>query len=122
MIDKDILINDLKMEFEKANSKYLESDLNPFHSGICLALHDVIKLVQQQTEQFEWINADIVPVTDKYILLSFENFEVPMVGRYEEDEEGNGAYYVGDETETCSSQALYVNAWMPLPERYKEIK
>lgn len=68
------------------------------------------------------VNADIVPVGSNYILLSFENFSTPIVGRYEEDEDGGGAYYVGDDTETCSSQDLYVNAWMPLPERYKEIK
>lgn len=122
MIDKDILINDLEMEFAKVNAKYCENDSDPFYGGACYALQEVIKLVKQQREQFEWINADIVPVGSNYILLSFENFSTPIVGRYEEDEDGGGAYYVGDDTETCSSQDLYVNAWMPLPERYKEIK
>ena len=83
MIDKDILINDLEMEFTKANSKYLENDEDPFYGGICSALQDVIKLVREQREQFEWINADIVPVTDKYILLSFDNFSSVEIGRYE---------------------------------------
>lgn len=59
------------------------------------------------------------PKTDEYILLSFANFSIPIVGRYEEDEEG-GAFYIGDETETCVSQDLIVNAWMPLPAPYRE--
>ena len=58
------------------------------------------------------------PDTDDYILLSFSNFSVPLVGRYEEDEEG-GAFYVGDEEESCVSHGIIVNAWQPLPEPYK---
>ena len=54
-----------------------------------------------------------------YLLLSFANFSLPMVGRYEEDEIGNGAFYLGDETETCVSQDLFVNAWRPLPACYR---
>lgn len=119
MIDKFILINNLETEFAEANAKYLENDSDPFYGGVCSALKDVIKLVKEQKEKYEWINADIVPITEKYILLSFENFSVPCIGRYEEDEDGGGAYYVGDETETCSSQDLFVNAWMELPESYK---
>ena len=42
-----------------------------------------------------------------------------MVGRYEEDENG-GAFYIGDEEETCVNHSLFVNAWMELPEQYKE--
>ena len=57
------------------------------------------------------------PGTDEYILLSFENFSIPVVGRYEEDEEG-GEFYVGDEDESCVKHGLFVNAWMPLPEPY----
>ncbi len=56
---------------------------------------------------------------DTYILLSFENFNVPCVGRYIEDEDG-GTFYVGDEDESCISQDMYVNAWMPLPASYRE--
>lgn len=65
-----------------------------------------------------WIPcSDRFPGTDEYILLSFENFSIPVVGRYEEDEEG-GAFYAGDEDESCVKQGLFVNAWMPLPEPY----
>lgn len=54
-----------------------------------------------------------------YILLSFENFTLAEVGRYEEDKDGNGAFYVGDDNKPCSSFGLYVNAWRPLPRRYE---
>lgn len=61
-----------------------------------------------------------LPEDDKYILLSFENFSLPMVGRYDGDAEG-GAFYLGDcgEEDTCISMDLLVNAWMPLPEPYR---
>lgn len=61
-----------------------------------------------------------LPEDDRYILLSFENFSLPLVGRYEENEKG-GAFYLGDcdEEDTCISNDLYVNAWTYLPERYK---
>lgn len=58
------------------------------------------------------------PDTDKYILLSLSNFSIPIVGRWEEDEDG-GAFYAGDEDETLVSQDLFVNAWMPLVKPYR---
>ena len=61
-----------------------------------------------------------LPEDNRYILLSFENFSLPLVGRYEENEEG-GAFYIGDcdEEDTCIFNDLYVNAWMPLPKPYR---
>ena len=50
--------------------------------------------------------------------MSFENFSMPLIGRYETDETG-GAIYVGDDEESCISQDLFVNAWMLLPEPYR---
>ena len=64
-----------------------------------------------------WIPCSEPPKTSDYILLSFSNFSVPMVGRYEENEDG-GAYYIGDEDKSCVSQDIFVNAWQPLPEQY----
>ena len=67
----------------------------------------------------KWIPvSDHYPDTEKYILLSFSNFSIPVVGRWEEDENG-GSFYVGDEQDSCVSQDLYVNAWQPLPQPYK---
>ena len=60
-----------------------------------------------------------LPETGDYILISFENFNVPQVGRYEADEDGGGEFYPGDEDFTYKSIDLYVNAWMPLPQPWK---
>ena len=59
------------------------------------------------------------PEPGDYVLLSFPDFSVPAIGRYDEDEE-SGAFFIGDETESLVSQDMFVNAWMPLPETYKE--
>ena len=67
-----------------------------------------------------WIPiAERLPETDDYILISFENFNVPQVGRYEADEDGGREFYPGDEDFTYKSIDLYVNAWMPLPQPWK---
>ena len=69
-----------------------------------------------------WIQVEErLPEDNKYILMSFENFSAPFVGRYEEDEEG-GAFCLGDEDGSCVSYGLFVSAWMPLPEPYKQEK
>lgn len=53
-----------------------------------------------------------------YILLSFRNASFLCIGQYREDEEG-GAFYDGDSENPLTKIGLFVNAWMPLPERYK---
>lgn len=78
--------------------------------------------LEEQLKCYQWIPVEErIPESDKYILLSFENFSLPLVGRYEETEDGGGAFYVGDcdEEDTCVANDLYVNAWMPLPEPYR---
>lgn len=65
-----------------------------------------------------WIPEENPPKDQEYILLSFENFSIPLVGRYEEDEEG-GAYYLGDDEKSCLENDLFVNAWQPLPLPYR---
>lgn len=71
----------------------------------------------------EWYQGWI-PISEKFpenneeVLLSFENLETTAVGRYEEDEEG-GAFYLSNDTITCSNHGMFVNAWMPLPKPYK---
>ena len=81
------------------------------------AYNDAIETIMNEVEKYNsgWIPVEEeLPETDKYILLSFSNFSIPCVGRYEEDENG-GAFYVGDETESCVKQDIFVNAWMNLP-------
>lgn len=79
-------------------------------------------LLAGQIEEHSWIPVEErLPEEDEYVLMSFENFTLPIIGRYEKDNDGGGAWYAGDADgcDTCSSQDLFVNAWMPLPEPYK---
>lgn len=68
---------------------------------------------------YAWMSSDTPPENNKHVLLSFENFSFPLVGRYEEDCDG-GAYYIGDDTRTCGSDGMIVNAWMNLPTPYRD--
>jgi hypothetical protein len=52
-------------------------------------------------------------------MLSFANFSLPTIGRYEKDEQG-GAFYDGDSDKPLNTYGLFVNAWMELPEQYRE--
>lgn len=85
---------------------------------------------QVKEMQIEWVAMKAachgwIPVTERlpedesYILVSFENSTTPDIARYEENEEG-GAFYPGDDECTYVQYGLFVNAWMPLPEPYKE--
>ena len=79
-------------------------------------------LLAGQIEEHSWIPVEErLPEEDEYVLMSFENFTLPIIGRYEKDNDGGGAWYAGDADgcDTCSSQDLFVNAWMPLSEPYK---
>lgn len=68
----------------------------------------------------KWIPiSERLPEDESYILVSFENSTMPDIARYEENDEG-GTFYPGDDEESYSSYGIFVNAWMPLPEPYKE--
>ena len=60
-----------------------------------------------------------MPEDENYILVSFENSTMPDIARYEENDEG-GTFYPGDDEKSYSSYGLIVNAWMPLPEPYRQ--
>ena len=82
---------------------------------------DLHQILDENSTINGWnLRDDKTPPTDRYILLSFENFSVPLVGRYEEDTDGDGAFYIGDEDESCISQDIIVNAWMDLPQCHRE--
>lgn len=53
------------------------------------------------------------------IIVSFENATMPDIARYEENDEG-GTFYPGDDEKSYSSYGIFVNAWMPLPEPYRQ--
>lgn len=89
---------------------------------------DVLEMIEQLQDDLEldekengWISAsERLPETDDYILLSFANYSIPIIGRCERDKDGNGIFYAGDDLISCLGNDLYVNAWMELPERYRE--
>lgn len=68
-----------------------------------------------------WIPvSERLPDVDEYIIVSFENFSVPMIGRYTVDDDDSGTFRIGGEDESFVENDLYVIAWMSLPEPYKE--
>ena len=78
---------------------------------------------QRKRLESGWIPVtERLPENDDYVLMSFENFSLPLVGRYMDDEKLGGAWYLGDcfDEDTCLANDLFVNAWMPLPEPYRE--
>ena len=82
---------------------------------------NMLKELNEEQCKHRWIPVgERLPEDDNYILLSFSNFSLPLIGRYEADNDG-GAFYLGDndEGDTCLSEDLYVNAWQPLPEPYR---
>ena len=90
--------------------------------GMLQRMNTQIHLLKELRKARKWIPVEEqLPENDRYILLSFANFSLPMVGHYEINEDGSGAFYLGDcnEEDTCVSQDLFVNAWMPLPGPYR---
>lgn len=70
----------------------------------------------------EWVpvGSDVWPEDGQYVLVSFANFPLPTIAEWREDD-GGGAFYDDDATdETTASKGFFVNAWMPLPEPYRE--
>ena len=63
-----------------------------------------------------------LPGKGEYILVSFANegFSLPDIAVYEVDSYGNGVFYPADKTVPYSLIGVFVNAWMPLPESYRE--
>lgn len=114
-----MMFDDGIMLVQNQDGKF-EEYKEPFTTIECKTEED-FKMIQESVKQYRgWIDIDQeLPKDDKYILLSFSNFDLPVVGRYEEDQDGCGGFYIGDEEETCISQDLFVNAWMPLPEPYR---
>lgn len=83
------------------------------------AIEDIRALPSADRPQ-EWIPcSERLPEPDKYVLLSFDNFTLAEVGRYEVDDDGGGAFYAGDDEKSYSSYGIFVNAWMPLPKPWK---
>lgn len=75
------------------------------------ALEEAVRILDEE----RWIPVDEgYPENDDYILLSFSNFNVPITGRYEDNN-----FYAGDETEPLIKSDLFVNAWKKI-RRFEE--
>jgi hypothetical protein len=112
---KDRLIQ-LKNEVENtANGAYFSK--NNISKIVELLLTDL----EQDEKENGWIPvSERLPDPDKYILVSFENFPIPMIGIYTVDDDDGGAFRISDEDDSFLEHGLYVDAWMELPKRYKE--
>lgn len=71
-------------------------------------------------KDFKWnpLNEDdpnSFPPAGEYVLLSFSNYRMPSIGVWLE-----GAFYDEEMKRTFSSFGVFVNAWAPLPENYKD--
>lgn len=120
--DDMCVLKDIFFEYEEEayqihpkNSQYVNDVENCLHLWKPKG-HEIDEL----TKQTRWIPADEkLPDPDELILLSFENFTLPMIGRYTVDDDDPGTFRVGDMDESFVENDLYVNAWMPLPEPWK---
>lgn len=86
---------------------------------------EFIKKAVEFYKKMQWRPAVNTPAVNEKgyserILLNFENASIHEIGRYIEDGDGGCAYYIGNDTKPCSIYGLFVDAWMPLPERYDE--
>ena len=112
-------------EIEKAEENYKKRCpvLLKGASSMAADVKGIIRSHMDKVENDGWISVEErLPETDDYILISFDNASIVDIGRYEKDEDGGGAFYPGDEDKSYSSIGIFVNAWRPLPEPYKEEK
>ena len=101
MVDKKILKNAIKEYLIRLIEKGIhEVEVTEFNVDI-----------QNLIDEIDgWISVEVeVPSDDRLVLISFENFSVPMIGRYYENEEG-GTFYLGDEETPLVSYGVFVNA------------
>lgn len=109
-------------EYVNEQSPCLDAEYDDsFHRGLERAAYIVRKVVKEYDNGWIPVNPDdkdSFPKDDGYIMVSFANFSLPNIARYEEDENG-GAFYPGDEDESYASVGLIVNAWRPLPVPYR---
>ena len=91
----------------ECGSEYIMQD-NQAQVDALELVSDIFDSMEEQNKG--WIPVDErLPDTNDYILLSFSNFTIPVVGRYETEKDDSGAFYIGDEVETCVSKNFLVN-------------
>ena len=111
----------LEMDVIKAIDKHTRED-GTLDDDISCILEEVESVDAKYTNvPGKWIPiAEKAPEDESYVLVSFENATMVDIARYEADDEG-GSFYPGDDEDPYSKYGIYVNAWMPLPELYREV-
>lgn len=92
------------------------------------AIIDTLIHLPPAQHQSQWVqimdgDGEMPPVNkdgeSEMVLVSFSNCSGLCISQYRVDEEG-GAFYDGDSEDTFAKSGVFVNAWLPLPEPYKE--
>lgn len=122
---KDAVYDLIKMTTQKtAGQRAVKKDIDWSEAGMTM-MSIVIEatalvLSGELDGEAEWIPVgERLPEFGEYVMISFSNFSLPIIGRCDRDEEGI-MWFAGDELESLASQNLFVNAWQPLPEPYEE--
>lgn len=120
-------LSEVEGEIRKEKMKDCQPDR--YDDGLMAATGTVREYVEKMCKIDEaegkadqsWIPcSERFPDDDRYILVSFKDATMPDIARYEVDEHGNGAFYPSDCNATYALSWVFVNAWMPLPEPYRE--
>lgn len=109
-------------------NKYREVGDKCYHIGYSSYYLDVALEYRKKYFEVAERESDWIPINEKlpgkgeYILVSFANegFSLPDIAVYEVDSNENGVFYPADRTVPYSLIGVFVNAWMPLPEPYKQ--
>ena len=93
-------------------------------------LEDKAKQALEALREYDWHpiygdDGEDLPELDEdgyseKVLVSFGNYSLPDIGEYRQEEDGSGSFYVVDLTKKFSDYGLVVNAWMKIPELYRE--
>lgn len=81
--------------------------------------------IEPERKKWSWHKTDeddlaTFPDDDRMVLVSFSNFSLPMLGRWQLDEYLGGAWYQGDMNDTFVEDDLFVDGWWELPEKLEE--
>ena len=92
--------------------------------GYARGVEYVAEIIRSHMNEVDdgWIpvDSDNQPKDEERVLVSFENFNMVLTARYKAEEGRTFLLDADDTDESFVSHDLYVSAWQPLPEAYKE--